>query len=258
MKRNKLFTMIATGALVIAGAFGAFAYHTAQASAPSVDALPAEASLPVGTDFYGRGIGGYSEEDLANALGISVDELTAAKSQAKEAVLAQAVEKGLITQAQADELIAEDSSRPWHRGSLLRSADLADNGIDYESELAKALGITVDKLQEAYLQASSARIDQAVVDGKLTQEQADLMKGQIALSADETFQASMQSAYESALAQAVQDGVITQAQADLILENSNGFKLKGFHGMELFKGGHGHGGMEGKNLAEPAAETTAP
>jgi polyhydroxyalkanoate synthesis regulator phasin len=261
MQRTKLISMISAGALMIAVAFGAFVYHNAKASALASSSLSVTVNQPADSGAYGRGVGGYSDENLANVLGITVTELTTAKLQAKEAVIAQAVEKGLITQAQADELKAEDSSRPLHKGGLLSSSVLADNGIDYDAELANALGITVEKLQEAYVQASLARIDQAVTDGTLTQEQADLMKGQKALFADGTFQASMQSAYEAAVTQAVKDSVITQAQADMILKNSDGLNFKGSHGllgMELFKGGHGRGGMESKHLDDPAAETTTP
>ena len=80
------------------------------------------------------------------------------------------------------------------------------------------MGITTDELQAAYTKAAEARIDQAVADGKLTQEQADLMKGQRALSADQSFKSAMQTAFEAAVKQAVSSGVITQAQADLILQ----------------------------------------
>ena len=261
MQRTKLITIISVGALVMAAAFGAFAYRSAKASTLAVSPSSVIVNGLVSSDAYGRGTGGYSDADLANALGITVEELTAAQQQARQAVIDQAVEKGLITQAQADKLKAGDLSRLWRRGVLLSSNDLADNGIDYDAELANALGITVEKLQTAYSQASLARIDQAVADGKLTQEQADLMKGQKALFADETFQASMQSAYEAAVAQAVKDGVITQAQADLILKSSDGLDFRGPHGlpgMDTFKGGHGHGGMGDERFVDPTAETTTP
>jgi hypothetical protein len=261
MQRTKLITIISVGALVIAAAFGAVAYRSAKASALAASPFTVTVNGPVSSDAYGRGTGGYSGEDLANALGITVEELTAAKQQAREAMLAQAVESGLITQAQADALKAEESSRPWHRGGLLSSTDLVEGGIDYEAELANALGITGEQLQAAYSQASLARIEQAVADGKLTQEQADLMIGQKALYADETFQASMQAAYEAAVAQAVKDGVITQAQADLILENSNGLNFRGSHGlpgMDTFKGDHGRGGLGGEKPLDPETESTTP
>lgn len=227
MKNKKILTILSLSALVIAAAFGAVAYHSATASALTSNQTLVPVNQPLNAVEYGKGPGGgITKEDLANALGITVDELTAAQQTAKEAVLSQAVEKGLITQTQADNLKSKGSGFFLGRkGWLLRSEDLAAAGIDYEAELAKALGITVEKLQAAYDQAFIAHVDQAVADGTITQDQADLMKGQRALYSDEKFQASMKSAYESAIAQAVQDGVITQAQADLILSNSTGMKI---------------------------------
>lgn len=218
MKPKSLITVLLLSALAVAVAFGAVIYSSARASAPTTDQVSAVADQSIYADKHGRG-GGYRIEDLANALGISVDELTAAMQKAKDAVLAQAVEKGLITQIQVDRLKDKGMGLPldMRRGLLLTTADLLENGIDYEAELAKALGISVEKLQEAYAQAFNTHLDQAVADGKLTQEQADLLKGQHALYADKNFQAAMQSAYQAAVLQAVKDGIITQAQADLIL-----------------------------------------
>jgi polyhydroxyalkanoate synthesis regulator phasin len=189
-----------------------------------------------GFDHFGRGFGGgYTNEDLANALGISVDELNAAYQKANDAAIDQAVQAGLITQAQADQLRSKGSAFPI---GGLRGDWLSQNGIDYDALLANALGITKEKLQAAYTQAYNARIDQAVTDGKLTQEQADLMKGQHALFSSESFRSSMQSAYEAAVKKAVADGVITQAQADAILKNGNGMDFPGL------KGPGGFGGFE--------------
>ncbi len=81
--------------------------------------------------------------------------------------------------------------------------------------------ISLDELNTAYQTAFYTNIDQAVTDGNVTQEQADLMKGQYALSNDSTFQSSMQSAYTDAVNQAVASGVITQAQADQILSKNS-------------------------------------
>jgi hypothetical protein len=271
MKSKKIITILSLSALVIAAGFGAVAYHSARAAASTASQAAVSANSSGILPERGRGPGGeYTDEELAAALGITVDELTAAQQKAQEAVLAQSVEKGLITQAQADQLKADGSS---HMRGLLNHAvfftadDLAANGINYETELAKALGITVEKLQAAYTQAFNVHIDQAVSEGTLTQEQADLMKGQNALYADQNFQASMKSAYEAAVAQAVKDGVITQAQADLILKNSStagfgGFKsLLGKPGMGEFKGGHGdrQGGWDSDQSLQPQpTESTTP
>jgi hypothetical protein len=267
MKSKQVITILSLSALVIAAAFGAVAYRSAKAASASQAAVSAN-SLGILPE-RGRGPGGgYTNEELATALGITVDELTAAQQKAQAAVLAQAVEKGLITQAQADQLKANGS---LHMRGLLNPSDLQANGINYETELATALGITVEKLQAAYTQAFNAHVDQAVSAGTLTQEQADLMKGQKALYADPNFQASMKSAYEAAVAQAVTDGVITQAQADLILKNSpndvrindvlivDGFKSPlGKPGLDGFEGGHGgrQGDWDNGQSAQPTESTT--
>jgi hypothetical protein len=236
MNRKKWIAILSLGALVVAVTFGAVAYRSATATTATL-------TVPTFNGFanFGRGFGGgYTNQDLVDALGISVSDLTAAYQTAKDAALKQAVEQGLITQAQADELKTNGSAFPFDGrwGGWLRQ-----NGIDFDALLADALGITVEKLQAAYTQAFNARIDQAVTDGNLTQEQADLMKGQNALYANKSFMSAMQSAFESAVKQAVSDGVITQAQADLILKNAS--TMKGPAAGMGFGGPRGLGGFEG-------------
>jgi len=246
MNFKKLMVMVVVGALVVSGAVGAVVYRSASAASAaqtgSTDTGTTGEIPPgpgMGGERFGKGPGGYSDEDLATVLGISVDELTAAYQTANEAALGQAVEAGLITQAQADEMKSQDSAIPFGMG---RGGWLKDSDIDFDALLADALGITVDELKAAYTQAFYAQIDQAVTDGTLTQEQADLMKGQTALYADANFQSAIKSAYESAVAQAVAEGVITQSQADQILANSD---TMGFGGMPGFGGPRGFGGFEG-------------
>jgi hypothetical protein len=269
MDRKKLITVLSLGALVIAVAVGAVAYRSATAAAPAPGASnnnsPATQDRGFGGGFKNGPAGGYTNEDLATALGITVDQLDTAYQSANAAALKQAVEQGLITQAQADELSANGSAFPF--GGRW-DGWLSQNGVDYDALLAEVLGISVDKLQAAYTQAYNARIDQAVVDGNLTQAQADLMKGRRALYADKNFQASMQTAFENAVKQAVTDGVITQAQADQILQNQAGMGLGGprdFGGPSGFgpsDGGRGfgpHNGIGGgPNQTAPAAPTATP
>jgi polyhydroxyalkanoate synthesis regulator phasin len=243
MRRMKILPILLVSALAIAAAVGVVAYQSANASTPKAAELASKLDVEVA---FGRGFGGaYNNEYLADALGITVDELNAAIQEAKQAALDQAVKDGLITQAQADEITSRGTALPfagrWDNW-------LSRNGIDFNAFLAGALGISVEDLQAAYAEAYSARIDQAVTDGRLTQEQADLMKGRYALFTSEKFQSSLQSAFEEAVSQAVSDGVITQAQADQILENQKGFGLDGFRGFDGFDGmGRGHGGGFGRH-----------
>ncbi len=262
MNRTKLFSLLSLGAVALALVVGAVAYRSASAAEPTPTAVPSTTTdLPAGPG-EGRGPGRgqdkalvdtASSEELATALGITVDELTAARQKANEAALAQAVEEGLITQAQADEIKANGSTLGGRKGGWFKGQD-----IDMDALLADALGITVEKLQAAETQVFNARIDQAVTDGTLTQEQADLMKGQRALANDAAFQASMQSAFSDAVNQAAKDGVITQAQADQILADNSALKFFGPHGgPDGFDGGHGGGGRHGGRGGAPS-DTTAP
>ncbi|MBN1149536.1 MAG: hypothetical protein JXA78_19905 [Anaerolineales bacterium] len=230
--------------------------------------------------FPGRG-GEKDNSYLAEALGISLEELQAAYQQAQEAAIEQALEQGLITQEQADAM-KED-----HRGFFgkgFRHGGPSDEGeaIDFEALLAEALGITVEDLQAAREQAASAAIQAAIESGELTQEQADLMAARKALMGyldkdrmsealgitpeelqaarqegkspkdlmeekgltTEDIQAAMRAAYEAAVQQALEDGAITQAQADLLLSDEAGFGHGGRGGFPGF-GGRGRPGMGG-------------
>ena len=94
----------------------------------------------------------------------------------------------------------------------------------------------------------------------ISEEEADLMRGRMALFSSDSFQSAIRAAFESAVEQAVAAGVITQAQADLILENTpdlGGFGgFGGFHGPGGF-GHHGHfGGGPGSSLSPQAPSTT--
>lgn len=227
MKRTTIITILVLSAVGLAVILGGVAYRAANAAAL--------ASAPQGDGRCGPGWS-VSDEYLADALGISVEELNTAYQKANESALKQAVEKGLITQAQADEIKSKGRAFPFGRGWI---GWLSQKGIDYQALLAEALGITVEKLQAAYQQAFNARIDQAVADGRLTEEQAELLKGRYALQASPDFKAAMQSAFEAAVKQAVSNGVITQAQADLILKNTPGWGFFGGRGWRCFGEGRG-------------------
>lgn len=209
-------------------------------------ALPVAAASNVAAPVaHGRGWNGDADgQNLADALGISLEELQAAQQKAAEAALQQAVDDGMLTQEQADALQARGL------GSMHARAfghGMADN-IDGEALLADALGISVDDLQAAQLNARGAALDQAVADGHITQEMADQMKARSALGQylnQSDVRETLRNAYESVVQQAVAAGVITQEQADAILSNDAGFGP--FGGMRGFDGMHGHmrdfGGM---------------
>ncbi len=250
MKGKKLVPFFVIGALVVTAFAGLMAYRTVQAAATLTVTPGNSATLPFG---HGRGAG-VTDQQLATALGIDVTTLQSAYTTATNDVLAQAVSSSLITQAQADEIKASGS-----RFGAFGPYKLT--GIDLNAALAKALGISVDKLTAAYQTAYNAAIDQQVTDGVLTQTQADLLKGQYALANSTKFQSAMQSAFTAAVNQAVSDGTITQSQADQILQNNsnlNFFGGRGFGGPDGGPGGGGRGGHGGPGGLFGAPNSTTP
>ncbi len=213
-------------------------------------ALPQTASAhggPWGGGWGGPGVGWLDQGSyLADALGITVAELRTAQQKAFETALDQAVEQGLITQAQADYLKQRGAwfgfgkmMSPWFWGS---------STIDMEALLADALGITVAELRTAQAKALDAALADAVKAGYLTQAQADQIKAQWNLNRylnEQGLAAKIRSLYEEAVKAAVAAGIITQEQADQILQNPN-WGLRGFgwgpHGFGG-RGFHGRGGF---------------
>jgi ribosomal protein S20 len=150
--------------------------------------------------------------------------------------------------------------------------------FDYDAFIAEELGVSDAELQAARQAAQEAALDQAVAEGIISAEQAELIKagqalrhyidhqeilnqalgidaadleaaredgkslpylfGELGLEPEE-IQAALQSAYEDAIQEAVDDGVITDSQAEQLQEN--GFGGRGF-GMRGF-GFHGYGGF---------------
>ncbi len=256
MSRKKLILSLLLVPIAIAIGIGALNIRSASAATGTTDQTALIASFPNGN--AGPGIGGVTKESLATALGITVDELTKAIQTAKSAALTQAVKDGLITQVQADEITTNGRAFPLGKNW---GGWLSKNGIDFQALLADALGISVDELKAAYAEAFYAQVDQAVTNGKLSEEQANLIKGRFALRSDTTFQTTMKSAYEAAVQQAVKSGVITQAQADLILKNvenkAGGMDiLDGTPGLNNMGGRPGHGGRGGGWEAPDASTPT--
>ncbi len=197
---------------------------------------------------------GENDTNLADALGITPDELQAASDKARQAVIDKLLEDGTISQEQADAM-AENERMGGIVGRGMTRYQGSDSGLDQGTLLAEALGISPEELAAAQQTAEEARMAQAVADGKITQEQADMMAARSVLKdylnpekllADklgisvEEFRDQMVEMRASAVQQAVEDGVITQEQADSFLSgNSSGlFGLEGFD-----RGGfHRHGG----------------
>jgi polyhydroxyalkanoate synthesis regulator phasin len=178
-------------------------------------------------EFAGRGghgpgrggafLGGDQEQYLADALGITVEELQAAQETVRNNLIDQAVANGDITQEQADQLKAGERVRV---PGLKMYGMKGDDAVAHEALLADALGITVDELDAAKSAARDAALADALANGDLTQEQVDLMAAHQAFRdylreqyADERPTATM----EALIGEAVDAGAITQEQADLLL-----------------------------------------
>ncbi len=142
---------------------------------------------------------------LADALGISVEELDAARETAHEAAVEQALEEGLLTEEQVELMNAQRALKEY---------------IDPAALTAGVLGISVDDLEAA------------IADGTTMSELLD----QQGLTAAE-FREAMQAAHEAAVEDAVEAGVITAEQAEQIQSRAGfGFgRPGGRHG--------GHGGF---------------
>ena len=214
MSRKKILVISGLIALVAVIGLGAFTFYSVRAQ--STTSHPTWDGNRPFAGRMGKGAGfGVGEEALAQALGISLEELQSAQQKAAEAALKQAVEQGLITEKQAEWFQTDSRRLPF--GNRL-FAWLSQNGIDLNALLADALGIRVEALNEARQKAVEIAIDQAVAEGKITQEQADLMQARQALLRNQNFIEAMRSAFEAAVKKAVEEGVITQAQADLLLQ----------------------------------------
>ncbi len=239
MNIKKKMIATALSGLAIAGIVAATALAFPQSTNAQTDtpAAVTATATPSTAAPSGRGerngatdsrIGG--DTYLAEALGITQAELQTAQTAARTAAIKQAVTDGLITQAQADAWL---NGTGGQRGSRL---DLRGVNLDTDKYLADALGITVDELNTAQEKAQAAELAQAVTDGRMTQEQADLVTAKRALQQ----YVQDQGLWEQAVASAVKDGVITQAQADAILADAKPGAFD-FGGM----GRGGKGGMHG-------------
>jgi lambda repressor-like predicted transcriptional regulator len=298
MAKKKKWTWISlfTGAALVLAVTSVWLFagtSTASAAEITAEDLKTITQTSTGPGLLGEGYlahGGWGrggpkgaidyQQLLADALGISVEELEAAYETARTAAIEQAVEEGLITQEQADEMLAWDGQN--HRGLFgLRRGPKGVTGetkIDERALLADALGISVEDLQAAREEANQTAIEQAIAEGIITQEQADEMQNRRELMGNEdlmayldheallaqvlgltveelqaaldegktlrdliaeseldaaTLRERLDEAYDEALAHAVEDGVITQEEADALP-------------MGPFPGGRGGFGGRGK------------
>lgn len=257
---KKLVFAIAAAALLVVGSLAGTVLVSrayAQTPTPEVEEVTATPAPAVRFGMRGNAFAGSTPDDavLAEILGITEEEMLAARADAFEAAVADALEAGDITQAQADR-IAAAGGMGW--GLLVNLAG-DDASIDFDAYLAEALGITVEALDAAKVEARDARIAAAVEAGELTQEQADLMQGGLALGQNSEFQEQIRAKIQETIQAQVEAGKLTQAQADAIIARIG---EKAFGGMKqgagmgnapfgkpgMGGGMFGQGGMQGGNM----------
>lgn len=272
MKRTRMSKIVIGGIAVLVLALSAtlaFAQTGDGADATAPDAAPSLTERAEGLigRIAHRGDRGdrfdVGKEYLADALGISVEELEAAGEAARES-------------AEAD----RDAGVELERG-------------DRDAYLADALGVSVEELEAAKAEAMEAGLTAAVAEGTITEERADLIRARHALQAYidktelmaealgisveelETARAegvdmrdlleelglsridvaiAQLEAYQSALDQAVANGIITAEQAEQ-LDDMPRFGSKGRgHGHR----GHGERGGPGGFAPEGAPDPSVP
>jgi transcriptional regulator CtsR len=187
---RKWFLGLASGLLVATIAFGGISLATVS-SAQAAEGVttqhrggPGIPGEPDGRLFPGSNID--YDALLADALGISVDELEAARQKANQAAIDLAVEEGLLT---------EDEAALMHVRLLVK--DL----IDTQALNAEALDMSMEELQAA------------LDDGQTMQ---DLLTEKELTPA--AYREAYQAAYENAIQALVDQGVITAEQAELLLD----------------------------------------
>ena len=186
-KKKSIGILLAIMAIVIL-AVGATAAFAQDWDLPFRPEGAAQFGSEFGPQFHGRGgrggFGGQIDHQalLADALGISVETLADAQAAVKEIVLDEAVAAGLLTQEQADAILAGDRPGPMgHPGKGPRGFFGNALDVDPQALLADELGISEETLQEAQEAAKEAGLAQAVEEGWITADQADLIKARQAL-----------------------------------------------------------------------------
>ncbi len=138
------------------------------------------------------------EQALADQLGVSVDQLEAARQAALNNVLEQAVANGKITEEQAQNI--RDHPFAARRGLLRNAAQRLHNAVaDVFSAAAKTIGISNDEMKTDLQNGQS--LAQIAADHNVS---TDALK------------AGITSEVQSQLDQAVANGTIDQAKADKI------------------------------------------
>nr|WP_290665261.1 hypothetical protein [Ardenticatena sp.] len=209
--KKKLFyaTSIALVLGVLALAAGViWAPSSASAQTPDTTSMAGK------VEHIFRGMRDVMDQFLAEELGITVEELQAARERAADRALDYAVEQGRLTQEQAD---------------LMRARHAMKTYVDPQAVLAEQLGITVEELQAAR------------ENGTLRDLLADLDR--------DALRDAMKAAWNAAIDQAVADGAISEDVAEQLRDRGPGFGGKFGHGRG--RGRHGSKPAPGRGFGAP-------
>jgi polyhydroxyalkanoate synthesis regulator phasin len=172
---------------LLAAGLGAAAIFGVQSVAAQDDPPPDAPPQRIVDPTQGKAYKDAFDQAMADQLGISVDQLQAAREAAKDAALDILVEDGTITQEQADAF--------RERQALLERLKEERDTI-----LADQLGISVDELQ-------AAREDGKTIRDLAEEQGLNLLQ----------FQVSVETAFENRIVELVDEGVITEQQAVRLL-----------------------------------------
>jgi hypothetical protein len=124
----------------------------------------------------GQGPGGQESADrdaaLAEKLGVSVDQVTAARTAARDAVDAQLGKPE--KPAEAPTTAPTDAERQAHEADMKARHDLM------EKTFAEKLGVSTEQLTAAQQALATEHVNADLAAGKITQDQADTMLQHIA------------------------------------------------------------------------------
>ena len=167
---------------------------------------------------------GVTLPELAEEQGVEMEDVRAAAEVAKAAMVQEAVEEGLITEAQAERIVnhpGPGGRRGFGKhGPCCRYLREVLDGEVIKEAVADALGLTVEEVE-------AARAD-GVTIAELAEEQDVEM---------EDVRAAAEAAKAEMVQEAVDEGLITEAQAERILSH------KGFpchRGRGIRPGPHGN------------------
>jgi len=186
--------------------------------AVSAVALVSAQGPQTGTGNQGVNLWERMHEAIAKALGITVEQYDSAVGTARDDVLKQAVEEGLLTQEQADRMLERDLDGFMFGGMMRggrsggRGYGMGGSGSSLISVAAEKLGMTVEELVveleadktiadvaktkgvelktivDAYVALRGERLAEMVADGRITQAEADEKLAEMRTEAEEHLQ----------------------------------------------------------------------